>query len=48
MKTDNERLRLAIAAGIDELAAGDFDEIDEADLEAFIATLAAAKKDAAA
>ena len=25
-----------------------FDEIDEADLEAFIATLAAAKKDAAA
>ena len=43
-----ERLRLAIAAGIDELAAGDFDEIDEADLEAFIATLAAAKKDAAA
>ena len=38
--TELERLRLAIEAGAAALDRGDFDEVDEADLDAYLDALA--------
>ena len=42
-----ERLRLQIRAGVDDLASGDFAEIEDADLDAFIDGLGQAGETAA-